>query len=70
MELLDAKIIACTKVWPTLGVGRDKGRRDLKKLEAEGLVSPKRTPTGRSDLSYRDLFALASFYGIETPTLD
>ena len=66
MDLFEAKIIADTKLWSAIGVSRDKGRRDLKKLEKQGDVSPRRTPTGRADLSFKDVLAIARFYGIET----
>ena len=67
MDLMELKVIADSKLWPVLGVGRDKGRRDLKKLEAQGLVSPRRTLTGRSELSFRDLVELAKYYELDSP---
>lgn len=68
MDLSEAKIIADTKLWPVIGVSRDKGRRDLEKLEQLGDVSPRRTPTGRAELSFKDVLAIAKFYGIEATT--
>ena len=68
MDLKQIKIIPDTKLWPTLGVSKDKGRRDLKKLEEQGLVSPSHTPTERFNLSFNDLLQVAKYYEIDPRT--
>ncbi len=68
MDLTQVKIIPDTKLWPTLGVSKDKGRRDLKKLEEQGLVAPSHTPTGRFNLSFNDLLQVAKYYEIDPRT--
>ena len=68
MDLKQVKIIPDTKLWPALGVSRDKGRRDLKKLEEQGLIAPIHTPTGRFNLSFNDLLQVAKYYDIDSQT--
>ena len=68
MRLAEEKLIPDSRVWPFLNVSRDKGRRDLRDLEGRGLVTPKRSPTGRIEVSFNDLVTLAHHYGFEVET--
>ena len=58
MKLFDAKIIPDVRLYQAVGVRKETGRKLVKNLEAKGVVSPLRTPTGRTLLSFHDSSAL------------
>jgi hypothetical protein len=52
-------MIADLRIYEVRRVSREHGRACLKELETAGRVSPQRTPTGRTYLSFDDAKALA-----------
>ncbi len=54
MDISDVKIVPDTNLFGAVGVSVKWGRKIVKDLESEGLVSPLRTPTGRRILSFRE----------------
>ncbi len=54
MDISDVKIVQDTTLFGAYGVSVRCGRKVVKDLESEGLVSPLRTPTGRRILSFRE----------------
>ena len=54
MDISDVKIVQDTNLFGACGVSVKCGRKAVKALESEGLVSPLRTPTGRRILSFRE----------------
>ena len=62
MDLSDAKIIPDLRLYGLLGVSRECGRRALEKLEVNGAISPRRTPTGRTMLSFKEAEAVVQAF--------
>ena len=58
MDISDVKIVQDTNLFGAYGVSVKWGRKVVKDLESEGLVSPLRTPTGRRILSFREAEAV------------
>ena len=54
MDLYDAKIVQDVKLFGAFGISVKCGRKAVETLESQGLVSPLRTPTGRTVLSPRE----------------
>ncbi len=54
MDISDVKIVQDTTLFGAYGVSVKCGRKVVKDLESEGLVSPLLTPTGRRILSPRE----------------
>lgn len=53
-NIQDAKIVSDVRLFAVAGISAKCGRKALEALEAEGAVSPLRTPTGRTFLSQRE----------------
>ena len=62
MDLGNAKIIPDVRLFGFVGVSKECGRKTLERLEAEGVVSPLRTPTGRTMLSFREAESVVSAF--------
>ncbi len=58
MDISDVKIVQDTTLFGAYGVSVKCGRKAVDALEAEGLVSPLLTPTGRRILSFREAEAV------------
>ena len=58
MNLYEAKIILDVHLYQAVGVSKETGRKRLEILRAKGVVTPLRTPTGRTLLSFHDSHAL------------
>ena len=54
MDIREAKIVSDLRIFEAASVSREHGRGRLRDLVAEKKISPKRTPTGRCLLSFRD----------------
>lgn len=59
MNIRQAKIVPDLRLFSALNVSREHGRKRLGELEEKGVVSPLRTPTGRTLLSFEDAEKLA-----------
>ena len=59
MEISKKKIVPDLRLFEALSISRDKGRKRILELVAEGAIDPKRTPTGRCLLSFEDAETLA-----------
>ena len=62
MDLYDVKIVQDTTLFGAYGVSVKCGRKVVKDLESEGLVSPLLTPTGRRILSPREAEAVMNSF--------
>ena len=60
MSFNEKKIIPDLRVYESEGVSKEWGRAQLKVLEASGVISPRRTQTGRCFLSMTDAEKLAA----------
>jgi hypothetical protein len=60
VEIREAKIVADLRVYAARHVSKDHGRRRLAELEAQNVIQPLRTPTGRTLLSFADAERLAA----------
>ena len=61
-DLMSQPMISDLRVYEAANIHRDTGRKQLKKLEAQGIISPRRTPTGRKLLSIDDAERLANSF--------
>ena len=59
MTIHDSKIVPDVQVYRVRGVSNDYGRKVMLDLESRGEISPERTSTGRSRLSFEDAERLA-----------
>ena len=59
MEFSKQPMISDLRVYEVRRVSREHGRACLRAMEIAGRVSPPRTPTGRTYLSFDDAKALA-----------
>ena len=59
MDISKKEIISDLRIYESEGVSRDHGRKVRDELEAQGLLKPRRTPTGRCLLSVKDAELLA-----------
>ena len=53
------KIVPDLRVFEAASVSRELGRKRITELAERGVISPKRTPTGRCLLSFEDAERLA-----------
>ena len=60
MNIRKLKIVPDLRIFEATSVSRDHGRKRIKDLVAEGVIDPKRTPTGRCLLSFEDAERLAN----------
>lgn len=60
MKLDEAKIVPDLRVFEAISVSRDTGRQRLQKLIKQGVIDPKKTPTGRCLLSITEAERLAA----------
>lgn len=60
MTIRDAKIVPDLRVFEALNVSREHGRKCRDKLAEQGVIDPRRTPTGRCLLSFADAERLAN----------
>ncbi|MCB1685953.1 MAG: hypothetical protein KDI31_15770 [Pseudomonadales bacterium] len=60
MNIRTAKIVPDLRVYALSNVSKEHGRRRLTELQAQGIVQPLRTPTGRTLLSFEDAERLAA----------
>jgi hypothetical protein len=60
MEIREAKIVPDLRVYAVHNVSKEHGRRRLMALQAEGVIQPLKTPTGRTLLSFEEAERLAS----------
>ena len=66
-QLYDAKIIADTKLFEAHGISVKCGRKKIDDLEAQHIIAPTHTPTGRTLPSFREAQAvMAAFLGPQT----
>jgi hypothetical protein len=66
MDLYDAKIVQDVRLFGAVGVSAKCGRKVLDVLESQGVVSPLRTPTGRTVLSFREAEAVMKSFAQST----
>ena len=60
MDIRNEKIIPDIRLFEALRVSREHGRSRIRDLKSEGVIDPKRTPTGRCLLSFEDAERLAN----------
>ncbi len=60
MQIREAKIVPDLRIFEAASVSRETGRKRIKDLVAQGVIDPKRTPTGRCLLSFDDAERLAA----------
>ncbi len=61
-DLMTQPVICDLRVYEVKKVHRDTGRKRLEQLEANGIINPMRTPTGRTLLSIDDAERLADSF--------
>ena len=59
MQINHEKIVSDLRVFEAVGVSREHGRKRRDELAKQGVIHPKRTPTGRCLLSFEDAARLA-----------
>ena len=60
MNIKNAKIVPDLRVFQTINVSKEAGRKRMEELSSKGLIEPLRTPTGRCLLSIEDAERLAN----------
>ena len=60
MNIKSEKIVPDLRLFEAVGVSHERGRKRIGELEAQGVIHPKRTPTGRCLLSLEDAERLAN----------
>jgi hypothetical protein len=60
MDIRKAPIIEDVRVYAFRNISKPTGRKRLERLQAEGVVNPTITPTGRKLLSFEDAERLAA----------
>ncbi|MCH7923106.1 MAG: hypothetical protein IH975_08755 [Nitrospinae bacterium] len=59
MEIIDAKIVPDTRIYPLLNVSKESGRKVMDELRSRGVIDPRITGTHRRLLSFREAQILA-----------
>ncbi len=60
MDIKSAKIVPDLRVFQTINVSKEAGRKRMEELRTMGIIDPIRTPTGRCLLSMEDAERLAN----------
>ena len=60
IDIRTVKIVPDLRIFEATNVSRETGRKRIKDLAAQGIIEPKRTPTGRCLLSFEDAERLAN----------
>ncbi len=59
MNICDAKLVSDLRIFETVNVSREHGRKRRDELAELGVIHPRRTPTGRYLLTFKDATRLA-----------